>query len=577
MVLENLWCNFMTKEELKNKISELVEGEVFDDEETLKLYSKDASLFEVRPSVVVWPKGANDVKRVVKFVAKKKKEEPEENKNLSVTVRAAGSCMSGGSLSESIILDVSKHLNNFSVSADKAVAEVEPGVFYRDFEKETLKNNLILPCYTASKNLCALGGMIGNNAAGEKTLRYGKMEDYIEELTVVLCDGEEHTFRAESRVEALKKSHEHNFEGEIYQYISALIDRNREVINSSKPKVSKNSAGYYLWNVERNGLFDLTRLIVGSQGTLGIVTKAKIKLVPVKPKSKLLVVFLNSLENLGDIINVMLKKNPESIESYDDSTIKLAVRFAPEMMKLMKAKNALKLFFSFLPEAWMILTGGAPKLILLVEFVGESEPEIDIQAKDLENELRRLNLSLPRLNLRTRLTSDVADAEKYWTIRRESFNLLRQHIKGKRTAPFIDDVCVNPVYLPQFLPRLRKILDEAKIVYTIAGHAGNGNFHIIPLMNMKEEHNRELITELSDKVYDLVGEYKGTITAEHNDGIVRTPYLGKMFSPEMLALFEQTKKIFDPDNIFNPGKKVPSSSTDGSGTVKYMMSHLARE
>src|SRR3990167_9616780 len=126
----------MTKEELKNKIKELVEGEVMDDEETLKLYSKDASLFEVRPALVIWPKNAEDIKKIVKFVADKKADDPEGNKDLSVTVQAAGSCMSGGSLSESIILDVSKHLTNFSVSADKAVAEVEPGVFYRDFEKE---------------------------------------------------------------------------------------------------------------------------------------------------------------------------------------------------------------------------------------------------------------------------------------------------------------------------------------------------------------------------------------------------------------------------------------------------------
>lgn len=539
------------------------------DEETLKLYSKDASLFEVKPAVVVWPQDAEDIKKIVKFVAEEKRRDPEGNRDLSVTVRAAGSCMSGGSLNESIIIDVSKHLNKFEVNPEGKVAEVEPGVFYRDFEKETLEHNLILPCYTASKNLCALGGMIGNNCAGEKTLRYGKMEDYVEELTVVLRDGEEHVFKAVPRAEALKRSHEHNFEGEIYQYVMALIDRNRELISNSKPRVSKNSAGYYLWNIERNGLFDLTRLIVGSQGTLGIVTKAKIRLVPVQSKSKLVAIFLNDLSNLGDIINLILKKNPESVESYDDATMKLAVRFAPEMFKLMKS-GVIKLFFQFLPEMFMVLTGGMPKLILLVEFVGDDEALIQKQAQELDNELTPFKL-------KTRITKSSADAEKYWTIRRESFNLLRKHVQGRRTAPFIDDICLNPVYLPEFLPKLRKILDDAEIVYTIAGHAGNGNFHIIPLMNMQEEHNRDLITELSDKVYDLIAEYKGTITAEHNDGIVRTPYLGKMYSPEMLELFEETKKIFDPNNIFNPGKKVPAPSLNGGGSIPYMMDHLARD
>lgn len=558
-------------EELKSKIKELLEGEVFDDEASLVMYSKDASLLEVRPELIIWPKTTEDIKRVVRFVSENKREHPE----LSITVRAAGSCMSGGPLNESIILDVSKHLNNFSINEINRTAEVEPGLFYRDFEKETLKHNLILPCYTASKNLCALGGMIGNNCAGEKTLRYGKMEDYIEELTVVLSDGEEHVFRSISRGDAIRKSQDHDFEGAIYQYLMALIDKNREAIMEAKPKVSKNSAGYYLWNVERKSLFDINRLIVGSQGTLGIVTRAKIKLVSVKPQSKLLVVFLDELDELGEIVNIMLKYNPESIESYDDATLKLAIRFFPEMLKLTKA-NFIKLILSFLPEAWMALTGGMPKLVLLVEFVGDNEEEMEKRARELKSELERFNLP-------TRITKSASDAEKYWTIRRESFNLLRKHIQGKRTAPFVDDVCVNPAYLPQFLPKLRKILDEAKIIYTIAGHAGNGNFHVIPLMNMKEEHNRELIPLLSEKVYDLVKEYKGTITAEHNDGIIRTPYLGKMYSPQILKLFEETKKIFDPQNIFNPGKKVParlaSSKTvvGGGGTIEYIKEHLAKE
>src|SRR3989344_8174505 len=255
-------------ESIKNEIRALVKGEVFDDPETLKKYSTDASLFQVWPRLVIWPKDKEDIKRLVKFVAENKKENPK----LSITVRAAGSCMSGGSLNESIILDVSKYFNKFEVNAEKQEAIVEPGVFYRDFEVETLKHDLILPCYTASKNLCALGGMIGNNAAGEKTLFYGKMENFVEELEVVLADGSECLFRAVPRQEALRKSHEHTFEGAIYERMMRLIDENREIINKARPKVSKNSAGYYLWNVERNALFDLTRILIGSQGTLGIVT-----------------------------------------------------------------------------------------------------------------------------------------------------------------------------------------------------------------------------------------------------------------------------------------------------------------
>lgn len=555
--------------EIKGQIKGLIEGEVLDDNESRKIYSRDASLFEVWPELIVWPKNSDDVSKIVKFVAEKKLENPQRYAKLSVTARAAGSCMSGGSLTESIVLDFTKHMNKFAVEPNSQTAEVELGVFYRDFEPETLKHGLILPCYTASKNLCALGGMIGNNCAGEKTLAYGKMENYVEELEVVLADGTKKIFKAVARPEALRKSHEHTHEGAIYERMMRLVDENREVITEAKPKVSKNSAGYYLWNIERQGLFDLTKILVGSQGTLGIITKAKIKLVKVKAKSKLLVVFMKDLNGLGDLVNTILQYGPESVESYDDSTMKLAVRYFPEMLQLMKSK-LIKIMWSFLPEAFMILRSGIPKLVLLTEIAGESETEI-------QEKLENLKLEVDKLGFKSRITRNSSDAEKYWTIRRESFNLLRKHIRGKRTAPFIDDICVEPKYLPEFLPKLRKILDEAKFVYTIAGHAGNGNFHIIPLMDMGDNKNRALIPYLSEKVYTLVKEYGGSITAEHNDGLVRTPYLGMMFSPKILTLFTETKKIFDPLTIFNPGKKVPVAQKEGPGSVEYMVGHLARK
>src|SRR6185436_9772449 len=192
-----------------------------------------------------------------------------------------------------------------------------------------------------------------------------------------------------------------------------------------------------------------------------------------------------------------------------------------------------------------------------------------------------LKEAMIKFKVKTRETKDEEEAEKYWTVRRESFNLLRKHVKGRRTAPFIDDICVRPEFLPEFLPKLRKILDEYKLICTIAGHAGNGNFHIIPLMDMRLQKERDLIPVISDKVYDLVARYEGTITAEHNDGLIRTPYLGKIFSPAVLGLFADTKKIFDPLNIFNPNKKVPArlasgeAVAGGGGSLEYLKEHLA--
>ncbi|TAL49201.1 FAD-binding oxidoreductase [Patescibacteria group bacterium] len=540
---------------MRQELERILEGRVADDETTLATYSRDASLCEVKPHLVVFPRGSEDIQKLVRFVSERKTNDP----TLSITARAAGSCMSGGPLGESIILDTSRYMRGVP-SFDGSVAEVLPGTFYRDFEKETLRRGLILPCYTASKDLCALGGMIGNNAAGEKTLRYGKMEDYVESLSVVFSDGNEYEVRLLSSGELKRKISQNDFEAEIYRKVFALIEENREEIERARPKVSKNSAGYYLWNVWDGQTFNLVKLLVGSQGTLGIVTRARLRLVPVTKHSRLFVIFLKDLSCLSELVNIILRFRPESLESYDDSTLRLAVRFFPEMVGLMKG-GLVKLLWSFLPEIAMVLTGGVPKLVLLAEFTGETNEAIERTMHTLEN-----TLLVYKLQMHVTKTED--EAGKYWTIRRQSFNLLRRHIRGKRTAPFVDDVVVDPKYLPEFLPRMRAILDEYKLVYTIAGHAGNGNFHIIPLMDMRDCRNVSIILEVSDKVYDLVARYGGSITAEHNDGIIRTPYLGKMFSPKMLELFAEVKNIFDPRNIFNPGKKV-------GGSVEYLKEHIS--
>ena len=545
---------------LKEHLATHFKGDVDDSAETLAKYSHDASLCEIVPRVVVFPKDSSDIQAVVKFVADNKAEYPD----LSVTVRAAGTCMSGGPLNDSIIIDIMRYMHGtkkVSVLADGGEAIVLPGTFYRDFEVETLRWGLILPCYTASKNLNAIGGMIGNNSAGEKTLRYGKMENYIKELSVVFEDGKEYLVRPLTKPELDAKMAQGDFEGRLYAKMWRLVSENADLLASAKPKVSKNSAGYYLWNVWDGKTFDLTKLIVGSQGTLGIVTEAKLRLVRTKPLSKLFVVFMPNLERLGDVVNDILPFQPESLESYDDSTMMLAVKFLPSMLRRMKL-NFFRLIWSFIPEAVMAITGGMPKLVLLVEFCGDSEAEIDRSMTALEKKLAPYRFKMRR-------AKNEFDSEKYWTIRRESFSLLREHVHGSRTAPFVDDVVVPPRAMPEFLPKMRAILDEYKLVYTIAGHAGNGNFHIIPFMNMKDDKNIKIIDEVSDRVYDLVLSYGGSITGEHNDGIIRTPYLPKMYGEEVMRLFVATKQAFDSRNIFNPGKKVGDDKA-------FMMSHLAR-
>lgn len=537
---------------LAEEIKKIFEGEVLDDEITLKKYSRDASLFEVRPKLVVFPKNADDLKKLVSWV--------KENTGHSITIRAGGSDMTGGPLNESIIADVTAHMNQMGEIEGESVI-IKPGLFYRDFEKKTLEKKMILPCYPASKNLSALGGMIANNCAGERTLRYGKMEDFILESKVIFSDGREYEIKPLSKEELEKKANQNDFEGNLYKDLSSLIEENGEIIKQAKPKVSKNSAGYYLWNVWSGDRFDLNKLIVGSQGTLGIVTEAKVKLVPVKEHHDMVTLFFKSWNPLPQIVNAILPFDPESLETFDEETLKLGIRFMPEV-----AKRAGSSFFSFatqfLPETLIgVRMGGLPKLVVLVEVAENTENEV-------KEKVAKIVDAIKNFDVWHRVIEKDSEENKFWTMRRESFNLLREHVGDKKTAPFVEDFCVTPDRVPEFLPRALKILKDHGIEANIAGHAGNGNFHIIPLMDMRRESERKKIPLVSEKFYDLVKEFKGSITGEHNDGIIRTPYLNKMYSPEVLELFRKTKEIFDPKNIFNPGKKV-------GGSIEYLEKHIA--
>ena len=468
--------------------------------------------------------------------------------------------MTGGALNDSIILDFTAHLNRVLGVGDN-YAITEPGVFYRDFEKETLKKNLILPSYPASRETCTVGGMVANDSGGEKSLRYGKTENYVEELSVVLSDGGEYLLKALTPEELEQKKSQDNFEGVIYRQMHDLLESNYELIQKAKPNVSKNSAGYLLWNVWDKKKFDLTQLFTGAQGTLGLITKIKFRLIKPDKYSRLLIIFLQDLKSLGELVNLVNESEPESFESYDDHTFKLAVKILPDLIKRM----GIGAMFKFIPDVWQVLTGGIPKMVMLVEFTGDNENALMDKIKKYQKDVS------DKFEIKTRITTSEKDAQKYWLIRRESFNLLRKHVKGKKTAPFIDDLIVRPEYLPEFLPKLNAILDQYKnyMTYTIAGHPGDGNFHIIPLMDLSDSKSKQIIPELSEKVYDLVLDYHGSITAEHNDGLIRTPYLEKMYGPEVYKLFEKTKQIFDPKNIFNPHKKV-------GGNMEYAMQHIKK-
>ena len=532
---------------LAGEIRSFFKGDVEVSAKARDEYSRDASLFRIKPEIVVFPKDAADVCNLVSFVTKKK----QGGAHISLTARSGGTDMTGGPLSDSIVMVFTRYMNRLKGLVGEYVV-VEPGMYYHDFDKETKKHGLILPSYPASREICALGGMVANNAGGEKNLTYGKTARYVKKITMVLNDGHLHVFKPLHKGEWEEKLREDGVEGDIYRRMHDLIISHRAVIEKARPVVSKNSSGYALWDVfdENRGVFDLTKVIVGSQGTLGIITDITFQLIRPNPYSALVVLFLDDMKKLGGVIKHMMRHKPESFESYDDHTFRIAVKFFPEFAARLKS-NFFKLTISFLPEIWMMLTGGVPKLVLLAEFTASTEKEARRMAEKAEKDMRM------SFGIRTKIARTNAEAEKYWAMRRESFNLLRKRVRGLRAAPFIDDLVVKPEQVPEFLPKLEQIINEYDdLIYTVAGHMGDGNFHVIPLMDPKNKRMKQTILEVARRVYDLVLAYHGSISGEHNDGLIRGAYVEDMFGKDMYRLFQETKYIFDPGNIFNPGKKI---------------------
>jgi FAD/FMN-containing dehydrogenase len=549
-------------DDIKNALGKLgFAGELADDPATLDLFSHDASMFELRPQLVVAPTNAKDLEKLVKLVADKKKSKP----HLSLTARSAGTDMSGAAINDSIIVDFRKHFTKIG-KITATSAQTQPGVLYRDFEPETLKHKALMPSYPASRDMASVGGIVNNNAGGEKSLEFGKTEDYVTELSFIFADGVERVVKPLKKAELDKKMKQKDFEGSIYRDLFKLIDENYDEIKAAKPNVTKNATGYNLWDVwdRETGIFDLTKLIVGAQGTLGFVTDIKFRLIPSRPHSGLLVLFMKNINDLGELIPKVLESKPATFESFDDATLWLSIRFMPSFLKLLGWKRFIHLLITLIPDGLQLLRG-IPKLVLMVEFNGETEEEV-------REKVRTLHKTLGKNRARYEINGFEEDptegkSEKFWIMRRYSFQLLRSKVKDKHTAPFIDDFVVPPVHLAEFLPKLRKVIKKYKLFATVAGHMGDGNFHVIPLMKLEDPNDRRKILPAMKEVNNLVLKYSGSLSGEHNDGLVRGPWLEMMYGKHMLGLFKEAKAIMDPQDIFNPKKKADA-------TWEYSFSHI---
>ena len=529
------------------------------DEDVLKEYSVDESVFEIKPQLVIFPRNTREVQKIVSIVH-------SSDEKVSLTPRAAGTGLSGGPLNDSIVVDVMKYLTGISSMElqddGSAQIQVQPGELFRTLDAKTRKKGFFLPPYPSSRDICTVGGMVGNNAAGPNSLKYGHTAEFVKALKVVLADGNEYTLQPITYTQLQEELEREDFLGEVYRETWKLIQENYQHIKTARPKSSKNSAGYLLWEVlkaeslssfiEGEGYFDLSILFSGSQGTIGIITEITFSLLPLPIQSDLVVTPISKLKDLSTAIQSTLTYAPYNVEIFDARTYKLALQHLHFFRKRFYADSVSGwILFSlrFLLNHLLYFKSKVPQFVLLVKFdaatLEQTNEKIESMCFDLEGK-----------SIQARRVSSTGMEDMFWKVRMASYSLAKLGAKNKRPAAFLEDMVVPPQNLEEFLTAMTQLLKEYDAEYAIHGHGGNGHLHFYPLMDFTNPETPQKIKNMADDFFALAKKHGGNICGEHNDGIIRTPYLSMIFDPETITIFEKLEKIFDPKDIFNPGKKV---------------------
>lgn len=525
-----------------NKIADylrkLISGEVLSGDETLDRYSTDASILKIKPQFVVFPRNTTDVRKIFRMVWKL----GEQGKKLPVTVRGSGTDLTGAAIGSGIIIAMPEHMNKLiELDTDKNFVVVQPGMSYSALQTVLYSHGRFLPPTPMSITKATIGGSIANNASGYKTVKYGDTKAFTRELEVVLANGEIINTKCLSKRELSRKKGLTNFEGEIYRQLDGLIVDNANTIAQSKLNITKNVAGYNLADVkQKDGSFDLTPLFLGAQGTLGVVTQAKLKIIRHQPRTTVALAKFSDIDKCVASMSKILALSPSAVEFIDTSTLKLIDSHYP---------NALNHIFE----------EGGLKSSLIIEFD-------DINTRTQQRKAKRLIKLLSDISDDIRISNKPDDIAEIWQVR-ESVDLLWHINHSKQALPIINDAVVSPDKVGEVIKFLNLISEKLHIDLPIYGHIGDGNINVAPMMDLTSLGDRQKIFKLADEYYKFIIENGGSITGEFGDGRIRGTYLEQQFGKKVYQLFRDVKSIFDPHDTMNPGVKI---STDRETVIKYL-------
>ncbi|MBZ5495248.1 MAG: FAD-binding protein [Acidobacteriia bacterium] len=499
-------------------------GEIRTDRFSRLLYSTDASIYQIEPLAVLVPRGHDDVAAAVSLAARHR---------LPLLPRGSGTSLAGQTVGSAVVIDFSKYMNRIlDANFEERSVRVEPGVILDQLNAFLQKSGWRYPPDVATSNRATIGGMIGNNSSGSHSILYGITQDHVRRTRVLLATGEEAGFGELSLQEWERRAALDTYEGRIYRSVSRLVAENRDEILARYPKIMRRVGGYNLDSVldARGG--NLSRLIVGSEGTLATCTETVLNLTR-EPRAKGLdIVHFSDLIAALEALDEILALQPSAVELIDKMLLDLT-RLQPAFARK------------------MTFVQGNPDAILIVEFFGETDEEVESKFARLEQRLRTSGRGT--MFIRSLHPDDQANV---WAIRKAGLGLLSSMRGDAKPISFVEDTAVAPELLSEYVRRFRQILQRFDARAGYYGHASVGCLHIKPIINLKETAGVRKMLDISAAVKDLVVEFKGAMSAEHGDGIARSQWNRELFGERLYAAFRQLKEAFDPAGIMNPGKIV---------------------
>lgn len=505
-----------------------------------RIYATDASEYQEQPIAVAIPQGIDDLRALISFAT---------DNTLTLIPRAAGTSLAGQVVGNGIVVDISKYFNQIlEVNASEKWVRVQPGVIRDDLNAYLKTFGLMFGPETSTANRAMIGGMVGNNSCGLHSIIWGDTRGNLLETQILLSDGSQVTFRELTEFEYQEKQILNTKEGEIYRHLDKLINQpaNRKAIKDGFPKesIKRRNTGYALDEVLKmaqftnDSGFNLSKLIAGSEGTLGFMTEIKLRLMELPPQYVgMVAIHTHSLNDALEANLLALQNDCAASELVDDFILGFTKTNTEQ------SKNR---FFIV----------GEPKAILMVEFFAESENTLLTQCNNLITQLKERNLGYAYPILLGE------DSKKAWEVRKGGLGLLRNLPGDAKPVNLIEDCAVEPKDLPQYISQLEDILVKHEVQYSMYAHAGAGELHVEPIINLKTEEGLRKFRSILSETTHLVKSFGGSLSGEHGDGRLRGEFIPLMMGEDVYNLFKEIKHIFDPKGIFNKGKIVDTPPMD---------------